>query len=346
MRPRNAVLHTAVLAIACAPTAASVTAAATCPAGMTEMAAAAPWRGAHYTVCERVGPGGELQFLPAGAAAVVVGAITVERSAVPLFNTNATCGKGSSCAAAVSASAADHIGNTILAQPGDPTLAEVARSLPPLVLVGGYDFNDPIQCKTHGQKEGCKAYSYPGGVHTFVGSRSSSAGIVFDTLGSDVMSEGHPSMNQFIHKYGLSMATFKDKLDPMVILEGLCEPSCATIHSCSAPRPLVCPTDSSSVAPAQGAATSRLSRIGIRSRRALCAGHRAPSLTSPARPQKATPSARPTLPRDSATDLLLQTAPAEGSRRVGVGSSSRRCRSRTCRVRWSRMRTSVCRGPI
>ena len=35
------------------------------------------------------------------------------------------------------------------------------------------------------------------------------------------MSEGHPSMNQFIHKYGLSNAIFKDPLEPMVILEGL-----------------------------------------------------------------------------------------------------------------------------
>ena len=106
----------------------------------------------------------------------------------------------------------------------DPTLSELANIMPPLVLVGGYDFNDPIQCQAHGQKAGCKAYSFGGGVHTFVGSRGSSADIVFDTLGSDLMSEGHPSMNQFIHKYGLSMAIFKDPLDPMVILEANAHP--------------------------------------------------------------------------------------------------------------------------
>ena len=44
--------------------------------------------------------------------------------------------------------------------------------MPPLVLVGGYDFNEPIQCSAHGQKSGCKAYSFDGGVHTFIGSRS------------------------------------------------------------------------------------------------------------------------------------------------------------------------------
>jgi hypothetical protein len=48
--------------------------------------------------------------------------------------------------------------------------------MPPLVLVGGYDFNDPIQCSAHGQKSGCKAYSFDGGVHTFIGSRSTVSG--------------------------------------------------------------------------------------------------------------------------------------------------------------------------
>ena len=202
---------------------AAAAAAASCPAGTTEQARAAQWRGAAYTVCEDAQPGGELQFIPAGSGAGA--SISVERTAVPLFGTNATCGAGTSCWAETTASSADVMGNALLATGRDATLRELQQVIPPLVLVGGYDFNDPIQCAKNGQKPGCKAYSYTAGVHTFVGSRGSSADIVFDTLASDVMSEGHPSMNQFIHKYGLSMATFKDKLDPMVILEGLCEPA-------------------------------------------------------------------------------------------------------------------------
>jgi hypothetical protein len=113
------------------------------------------------------------------------------------------------------------MGNALLAAGRDVTLRDLQSALPPLVLVNGFDFNDPIQCTTHGAKPGCKAYSYPGGVHTFIGSRSSTADIVVDTLGSDVMSEGHPSMNQFVHKYGLSDAIFKDAIEPTGQLEGL-----------------------------------------------------------------------------------------------------------------------------
>ena len=197
---------------------------APCPAGMTLMAEAVPWRGDTFTVCETAEPGGALHFLPGSSAttsrANAGGApIVVSRTAKPLFNTTPTYANTS--AAAVGNSSADVMGNALLARGVDPTLSELANVMRPLVLVGGYDFNDPIQCTTHGEPTGCKAYAFDGGVHTFIGSRGSSADIVFDTLGSDVMSEGHPSMNGFIHKYGLSNAIFKDKLDPMVVLEGL-----------------------------------------------------------------------------------------------------------------------------
>ena len=180
------------------------------------MADAVPWHGDTYAVCEEAKPGGNLQFIPSSSTGVP---ITVSRTAVPLFNTRPTYANVS--IAKIGNSSADVMGNALLARGVDPTLSELSNIMRPLVLVGGYDFNDPIQCSAHDQPSGCKAYSYDGGVHTFISSRGSSADIVFDTLASDVMSEGHPSMNQFIHKYGLSMAIFKDKLDPMVILEGL-----------------------------------------------------------------------------------------------------------------------------
>ena len=269
---------------------AAAAAAASCPAGTTEQARAAQWRGDAYMVCEDAQPGGELQFIPAGSGSGAP--ISVERTAVPLFGTNATCGANTSCWTETTASSADVMGNALLRQDRDATLRELQQVIPPLVLVGGYDFNDPIQCGKNGQKPGCKAYSYSAGVHTFVGSRGSSADIVFDTLASDVMSEGHPSMNQFIHKYGLSMATFKDKLDPMVILEGLCEPAHA--------QHFMLPSVSSSalLLLAQGAATCLSSATGTSSRAAAPTAAPATSPASPAPRARtpATPSARP-IPR-------------------------------------------------
>ena len=81
----------------------------------------------------------------------------------------------------------------------------------PFCTQGGYRKGDPAR----GGR-----LNHPG-VHTFVGSRSSSAEISFDSLGSDVGNEGHPSMNQFLGKYQRSDAIFKDALNITGELEGL-----------------------------------------------------------------------------------------------------------------------------
>jgi hypothetical protein len=197
----------------------AIAAAGTCSEGSIEQASAVRWRGELFSVCERT-PHGDLTFVPAAAGGgATQPSVVIGRAAVPLFNSSANY--ANLTAEAVASSAADVMGNALLAIGRDATLRDLQTAIPPLVLVNGLDFNDPMQCQAHGQKSGCKAYSFPGGVHTFVGSRSSSADIVFDTLGSDLMSEGHPSMNQFIHKYGLSMAIFKDPIEPEGQLEGL-----------------------------------------------------------------------------------------------------------------------------
>jgi hypothetical protein len=135
----------------------------------------------------------------------------ISKSAAPMYVDEHTLYLGHHLAE-VKGSGPDLLGNELLADPAALTLKKVSGMLAPLVFNQGYDKADPA----HGGR------IYRGGLHTFVGSRTSSVDACFDSIGSDVNDMGYPSMNQFPGKYGgRSQAIYKDALKRNGTLEGL-----------------------------------------------------------------------------------------------------------------------------
>ena len=137
------------------------------------------------TVCEDLGrrAGALIYFAPDGSRLALL-----NKTAEPMFNT---------------ANTTSPVHPPRPADGADPSLPEYMAATPPMINMGGYNVQDPLNCAG---KNRCKIWDPMAGggwnVHTFVGSRSASVAATFDALGSSSSNFGSPDMNPWAGKYG------------------------------------------------------------------------------------------------------------------------------------------------
>jgi|EP01043_Picozoa_sp_COSAG02_P026299 hypothetical protein len=195
-----------------------------CPAGTLAVGATPDGT---WQVCERtlsidaygaMVPAGRLEYIAANGTRVVLNKTSEQMYGCKGQTHNASAG----CYLGLGFSGVQRLGVTTLLQQAaaagtDPSLQQVDSMYPAMVYDGGYNKEDPAH--STGKAWGPQ----PGGwnVHTWVGSRSASVDVAFDSNAGDVGNAGHPSMNQFHGKYGRSTATFKDSMSIYEQREGL-----------------------------------------------------------------------------------------------------------------------------
>jgi hypothetical protein len=195
-----------------------------CPAGTLAVGATPDGT---WQVCERtlsldaygaMVPAGRLEYIAANGTKVILSKTSEQMYGCEGQTHNASAG----CYLGLGFSGVQRLGVATLLQQAaaagtDPSLQQVDSMYPAMVYDGGYNKEDPAH--SVGKAWGPQ----PGGwnVHTWVGSRSATVDVPFDSNAGDVSNAGHPSMNQFHGKYGRSTATFKDDMSIYEQREGL-----------------------------------------------------------------------------------------------------------------------------